>query len=266
MSNKSRVDITNSYPSTPCSYILRNIITGHFYIGSTNGLAKRLRDHRHYLETTTHHNSKFNDAFQEWDLILVAYNKHDTVEEARTSEQALLDKHYLDPLCCNLATGVSNLWGGLHGLPEDIRLRMSASQKGKKLTPEHIMKIANSKRGKVMSEDQKIKISNSLKGKIVSDETRRRLSIAGKGKLVGRKRTVESIEKGKKTLAERGGIKHTEESRNKIAKAFMKPVIIDGVEYPSLNDAAREYGLDRRTAGYRVKSKSSKFSGWCYKK
>lgn len=70
-------------------------------------------------------------------------------------------------------------------ISDQTRLKMSKSQKGKKLSEEHKQKISLSHKGKIqgsMSEEQKLKISLSNKGRTVSEETRNKMSLSTKRK------------------------------------------------------------------------------------
>lgn len=43
------------------------------------------------------------------------------------------------------------------------------------------------------------------------------------------------------------------------------PILIEGKEYISISEVARELKVDRKTISYRLNSKSKKFSGYRYK-
>jgi len=51
-----------------------------------------------------------------------------------------------------------------------------------------------------------------------------------------------------------GGMRHTEESRRKIAEYNMKPVEINGVIYPSTKHASEELGIKRTTISARIQN------------
>lgn len=265
MTAQQRVNISATYPASIASYILRNLLTGHYYIGATSNLAKRLRDHRHYLETSTHQNPRFNSVFSGWDNTAVEYTLHETIDIAKGIEQALINQHYPESLCCNVCTDVLNFWGGQYGMPDDVRKRIGDAHRGTKHSEEFREKCRQRMLGSVMPEEQKEKISKKLQGKVVSNETRRRLSNSLEGKLKGRTRSPESVAKGIATRAEKGINKHTPESRAKIAQAGMKPVLVDGVEYPSMGSLASKFGITISAVKYRIQSTSDKFSGWQFK-
>lgn len=52
----------------------------------------------------------------------------------------------------------------------------------------------------------------------------------------------------------------------KQAKAHkVKPIVVDGVEYPLVIDVANKYNISISTVRQRIKSKTLQFSGWSYK-
>lgn len=114
-----------------------------------------------------------------------------------------------------------NLTDGGEGVPGLVfsvaaREKMSAAKKGRKLSPEHIKKVADALRGRkrpeaamagarkaltgrVVSQETKEKIRNSLIGTKHTDEAKAKISAAGKG----RKHTTESKEKMRSAMAGR---------------------------------------------------------------
>ena len=258
-------DLTKKFPNTCASYTLKHVKTGHYYVGSTSNLVKRLRAHRLDLRTRKHHNEALLSS-SNWDDIEVYFTEFPTLDLARRAEQLLLDTQWADPLCCNRATGVYGLWGGVYGMPEEIRQAIGNRSRGKVYCDEFRQKCRERMLGTVMPEEQKKKISEALKGKTVSDETRQRLSKALKGKGVGKTITEETKRKILETKRARyGNTWHTEESKAKIAEANYKAVVINGVIYRSLNEAAEKFGMDRRSIAYRVNSPSKRFAEWFWK-
>jgi len=75
-----------------------------------------------------------------------------------------------------------------------------------------------------------------------------------KGLRKGVKKSPEAEAKRQETLRQNGGIKHTEESRRRIAEANMIPIEVDGVWYRSMDHACRALGIKRTTMGARVKN------------
>lgn len=78
---------------------------------------------------------------------------------------------------------------------EEVRKKISESNKGRKLSKEHKKKLSKSHKGKILSEETKKKMSESHKGKSFSEEHRKKISELHKGK------------------------KHSEETKKKISKS-----------------------------------------------
>jgi group I intron endonuclease len=253
-----RENITLKYPDTPAFYKL-TLKSGHYYVGSTKRLSKRLRDHRHYLETGTHHNEKFLSHFTEWSEVTVEFNEYQFLELARAHEQAHLDEYYLVPELCNVATNVDSLWGGQHGMPQEVRDKIAAGHRGKTHGQAFRDKCRERMLGSVMSDEHKLKISETLKGREVSVEHRANLSRALKGKGIGRKASPSAIENMRKAQQ---GKTMPEEAKRKIAEANYKRVSVYDVEYESLQACAVVYDVSHSTVTNRAKSDKPKWHGW----
>lgn len=260
-----RINIAGTYPATIATYRLTNKLTGHFYIGSTNNLARRLNRHRNDLEKGRHHATAFQRAFHSWEYLNIDYVVHITVEEAVTTEQDGIDDNYTDPLCCNMATGSSSFWTGEFGMPQEIRDKIAAANRGRKYGDEFREKCRQRMLGSVMSANQKQKISDSLFGRVRTDEERKNISRGNKGKLLGRKIGSEAALKAIDTKRLNGTLLHTQATRIKIAEANYKPVIIEGIEYPSLQAAGLALGYGRQTVATRINSTTQRFREWKWK-
>ena len=144
-------------------YKILNKNNGKFYIGSSNNLNKRKREHFTALKRGTHINTYLQRSF----------NKHGEesfefiILECVLDTDSLLsiEQKYIDTLnACNRSIGynINELagGGGLYG----------------KNNPNF---------GKIMTDEQKQKISDTLKGHIVSIESRNKMSKSKKGKFAG---------------------------------------------------------------------------------
>lgn len=90
-------------------------------------------------------------------------------------------------------------------MPQEIRDKISAANKGKKRTPETRKKMSESFRGRKLSPEHVEAIRSRNTGRKASNETRKRMSIAR----VGKKRP----EHGSKVRAALVGVSHTEERK-----------------------------------------------------
>ena len=98
---------------------------------------------------------------------------------------------------------------------DEVKKKMSFSQKGRKLTEEHKKKLSQAKIGKKISEDTKKKMSQSHKGRIFSEESIEKMRQANLGRKVSTetKMKISLNQTGKK----RGP--HTEETKKKMSEA-----------------------------------------------
>lgn len=256
-----RSSISSIYPNSPAVYTII-LPTGHFYIGSTVCLSKRLRDHRGYLDAGRHQNFKMQRLYTNWNDITVHFTCFDDREDAYDQEQYLIDRHYDDEFCINISTDARSLWGNGRGRPSEVSQRISEAQKGKVVSEEFREKCRQRMLGNVQSEVTRQRRSETMKGRTFSDEHRENLSKAMVGK--SRPKTREAEMKRQATIAARGGIKHTEESRRKIAEFNMIPVICEGIRYQSMGHAASALGITIGGVKYRIESNSIRFKDYSY--
>lgn len=196
-------------------YKITNATNGKFYIGSTNNLRKRKREHFGALRKGKHVNNHLQRSF----------NKHGEgnfkfeIIEIITDISTLLavEQKYLDELksydmtigynICPITSG-----GGLKG---ELHYYY----------------------GKHLLDSTKAKISQALMGHEVTEETRKKLSLAGKGKMTGEKhpmygKVVSDERRAKQSETLKGrfagsknpfyGKKHSEENKRKKGKAIVQ--------------------------------------------
>lgn len=131
----------------------------------------------------------------------------------------------------NLVNSTAGGEGQVDPTPE-TRAKISAGNKGKKMSPEAIERVAAANRGRVPSAEHRAKISKAHKGRKFSDETRARMSLGQKG----RKHTEESLKKISEAskrhkhspdsiekirignLGKNAGKTHTEEAKRKVSE------------------------------------------------
>lgn len=143
---------------------------------------------------------------------------------------------------------------------------------------------SKSRKGMKHSEETKLKMSKSRKGRFggknhpqwgkpMSEKTKEKLRQANIGKVIPK----EQIEKSR--LTQLGKPKHTKEWKSTMSKSrtgsgnsmYGKTgklcprsvsVNIDGIVYDSMSEAAKKFGVTRKTITYRVKSGSLKFKNY----
>lgn len=251
-------NISLFYPDRPAFYKM-TLKDGRYYVGSTNRLAKRLRDHRSYLRAGTHQNRHLQDGWTNWDDITIEYHEYQYPQIAKSHEQEFINENYADPLLCNIATDVNSFWGGKHGKPDAVTQRTIDKLKNYKHTDEFKEKCRLRMLGSTMSEEQRLKISQALIGRQMTDDHRASLSKALKGKGAGRKASPEAIENMRR--AQLGRTMH-DDAKRKIAEANFKKVSVDGIEYKSLQDCALAFGVTHTTVTNRVKSDKPRWVNW----
>lgn len=124
----------------------------------------------------------------------------------------------------NLTEGGEGLSGMVFS--QEHRAKISASNKGRRLTEETKTKLSAVAKGRRLSDDHKKKLLAS-RPTVVSEETRKKLGAVHRGKVV------------------------SEHTRKKIAVARKVPVVdkSTGIVYPSQKDAAHALGLCLRSVG-----------------
>jgi len=129
-------------------YIIWNIVTGKGYGGQTVRLKKRLYDHKNMNDQCTYLNSSIKKhGWANFKPIIVEQGWY-TQEERDAKEIALIAKHgffYREGGGYNLTKGGGGLIGHKHS--EETKAKMSAAQKGKTQSAEHIAKNSAAKSG-----------------------------------------------------------------------------------------------------------------------
>ena len=113
---------------------------GRFYIGSAKNLSKREGEHRRELRNGKHGNGIMQRSFDKHGIFEFSVVRLCEINELLAHEQVLLDTHFDDPLCVNMAPTAGNCLGKKHS-PE-TRAKMSAAKLGKKFSPEHRAKMS----------------------------------------------------------------------------------------------------------------------------
>ncbi len=167
-------------------YKIRNIVNGHFYVGSSVSVRVRFQYHRRHLRNGTHHCGHLQNA---WNKHGEDCFKFEIVEKVPLTENLLdaearwLNEHHGKPHCYNIALcPIAPFKGMKHGAAAKAKLsdvhkgkqhrlghtnnsehrqRISVAMKGKRKSPEHAAKIR-----------QRLFGNSYAKGKIVSAEQR----------------------------------------------------------------------------------------------
>jgi group I intron endonuclease len=165
-------------------YRIVNKTNGKYYVGSSNNISKRFRDHKRELTFNRHHCIGLQRAWNKY-----GYDKFDFVivenilsnNDLLTTEQKHLDNAMTNKENCYNSSMVAGGGDGFTGKKHSIttKQRMSESHKGMIFSNEHIMNISLAGKGK--------------HGQKRREETKRKISLSliGNTRNVGRKHTEE---------------------------------------------------------------------------
>ncbi|HKE97425.1 MAG TPA: NUMOD3 domain-containing DNA-binding protein [Actinomycetes bacterium] len=202
---------------TPAAvYVIRNLVNGKTYVGSSTDPARRWWAHRKQLADGSHGNRYLQRAYTKHGAEAFRFEiveRFASVVGLREAEQ-----RWLDALrCCDRRFGYNIVPDtGRRVLSEETRRRMSETRRGRKLSPEHRARIRNAHTGRPKSaahrenlravnlgkqlhpahrarisqgltgrrptEVTRAKIAASHRGHAVSDETRRKIGDANRGR------------------------------------------------------------------------------------
>lgn len=222
-------------------YTIINIITGDYYIGSSNDVRGRIRSHRSELARNKHSNCHLQRAYNkygadnfEFKTILLC-----DLENKLHYEQVLIDN--MKP-AYNIAITAEAPGQGLH--PSDATKRkISEALKGKKPSEEHRRKISESLSGHALSEEHKHKLSEAHKGHRPSEITRCRLSDAHKG-IVFSEDHRRKIGEAQRNMSDETRHKISEAKKGELNPCFGKQYSAE--ERAKLSEAATAYWAKRR--------------------
>jgi len=164
-------------------YIIRNIINGKFYIGSSKDLINRWKHHKFYLNNAKHPNKHLQHAWTKYGSDNFEFDvlHYEQPEYLLSLEQIYLDRFSKVEWCYNIAQ--SSTAPGLGRTPsKETRQLMSKLMSGRLRTQSHKDNLSRALMGNKISDETKSKISKSLKGKIESNETKLKKSLSWQGK------------------------------------------------------------------------------------
>ena len=229
----------------PGAYQLIHTTTGKVYVGSTNDLERRIKEHMRLLKNGKHAVKNLLDAFLLSPDITVKVFKTDTKEEALELEQSLIDRYKDSGMLFNIADNArysalgreggdyqKNIVRQIHTgkiVSEETRQRLRDINTGKVLSADHVEKIRANSIDKFHADEAKEKVRQSKMGIARPDDLRARLSAANKGKVFIRRK-----------------------------------VSINGVVYSGVREAAKHHNLARRSIMLRLNKTTDEFKDWFY--
>lgn len=234
------------------AYLIKNMRTGEFYIGSSGNVHDRLIHHRAMLYRGSHHVPMLQRSFNDVSLkglptpfvVVMILTSHK--EESLEVEQILLTELIAEEGCLNRSTSAYKNQGWLHST--ESKTVMSLSHTGKILSSNHRKNISIGNTGKVLSEETKKKISVKHQGKKISPEHLFKLRKGwedNKEELTKRNKTPEHLEHLKRCNA-----------------LTSKSVVIDSKNYGSMSQAARSLGISVATVSRRINDASDKYPSY----
>ena len=161
-----------------CSIYKLTFPSGKEYIGVTNNLEKRLRQHKENRNTAVSHAIRKYGAFE---TKILAISDRETAY--------LMEKRAIEVFDTQSPNGYNIMEGGVGGhMTEHTKRKISEANAGRIFSKEHRGRLSVSHTGVKLgpqSSEHRRKISESQKGEMVSKKTRLRQSEARKGKKFG---------------------------------------------------------------------------------
>ena len=227
-------------PLLPACYAIENNKTGCFYVGSTNNVNLRLKDHLSQLERSVHGNRNLQKNYDENDKdnFIVHISLETSVENAQEREQCILNEGINSGILFNIASNAVN-----------------------PLAANSIPQFSKSKEGRILASNlSKERWKNSLlRSKMISS--------------MGENIVVDGVEYNsvREASRETGVAVQTIRSRLHNGNCSLldirpktRKVICEGKIYSSLSEAAAEYGINLNTMIARLKSKSPLWKDFNY--
>lgn len=241
-------------------YKIRNVVNGHYYVGSTVNSRKRFWEHRKHLRLGKHVCVRLQRAWNKYGEDCFKFEIVEQLgskEELYPAEQKWLNEHYGAEYCYNVSAHADS---PMRDASPEIRQKLSER------TKEWLQREGHPRLGVVLSAEERTKISQGLKGKTsgeahyrygktVSEETRAKISLAQKGKpkAPGRKVSYEGMLKIR-AAAEAGryshwkGRTHTQEAKEKMSRRIIA-ISPEGQHkfYQSITEFREEYKVSPPT-------------------
>lgn len=248
-------------------YVLTVRESGHFYVGSSQDVDKRIDRHYNELKQGKHHCSPLQTRFDAGSTIIPSFYELTTRDEAYELEQLLILNNLNNDKLLNIGMAVrggDNLTRNPKRLAIIERIKQSLKLRYDSLS-KYERKLLWGRRGAL----------NGMFGRAHTDEAKVKISSANKGNKyrLGHKASSETKAKLSAVASQRLGEKnpfydkrHTDLVKKRISESKkgqlptnLKPVSINGVVYASITEAGRQLGIPVPTVLFRIKSLNKKF-------
>lgn len=254
------------------TYVLTDVKTKRFYVGSSYNVEKRISRHINELKQNIHHCLPFQQLWNSNGRVSQTIFQADTREEAYELEQLIIDQNKDNPKLLNIGLGVI---GGDNLTRNPNRLEIIA--KIKKTLKENYSEMTAFERQLIWGRPGEL---NWMYGKTHTTEARKKISETqlGNQHWLGKKHSEESkalltIHAAMRT-GERNpfyGKHHSEETKRKVSEAKkgqlpsnIRAVMIDAKTYKSITEASRDLGVVPATILFRLKSSNPRFENYSF--
>ena len=182
-------------------YVIINKCNWHYYIGSSQNLYKRAREHYNDLSKNKHHSVLLQRAVNKYGLDNFQFRAIDLI--INKLEIKSVEQWYLDNIFGEYNVSRSAMCPGLgRVVSEETRRKISLTSKGRKLSDEHRQILRKAHLGKTISIETRQKLSQAHKNKTLSDDCKKKMSIARKGRPLKQSAKILISERKKKALYE----------------------------------------------------------------
>jgi predicted GIY-YIG superfamily endonuclease len=257
----------------PGTYILFVPHSNEYYFGSAKNSARRLSEHRSQLNWNKHPIKKLQERYEETLHIQYVVFYRDSWDAALDLEQDLIDLNKNDPLMLNIALNARSSGLG-RIMSEHTKNQLRKSRIGVPPSEYCIQRIKEANTGRKWSQEHKDKHAEFMKSNFRhTDEYKENLRIRMRGNKHGlgqfvsdeKRNRIKNLNLGKKVpeaIKEKNRKTWLEKMTNGYVSPKAKPVMIEGIKYSSMNEAAIKLNLRHGSVWNRIKSKSKRFENW----
>lgn len=242
-------------------YQIRNTVNGKVYVGSAVNVRARLQYHRSFLNNGKHVNQKLQRAWIKYGSAAFELAPVEYIDDpAKLLER---EQHWIDSIgAVDTGYNIRRVAQSNFGLKasEATKAKMSAAQRGRKMSPEAKRKISIANKGKNrFSPEQITRMSVERKGRTHTDDAKAKIAAASRGRVQSPELVARRAATLKATVAARGPIAISDETRVKLSAALKgkpgkgrKPVLLFGVTYESITAASIAIGRNPQWVKARI--------------
>jgi group I intron endonuclease len=234
----------------PGAYALVNPKSMQIYIGSTDDLYGRKYKHLWHIERGDHRNEKVREAFRNQPVGQIFFFTWptNTRDQAFDLEQKFLDMFFGDPRCLNLAPNARSVAGSKRSEEQKEAIRKLTLEQWE--NPEFREKQSQSLK-KYFSDPENRKRSSEIAIKAAADpELRDKLRDLANTQWADPEARARKAEEVRKYHAD-------PENRRKFLEArkhLIRKVVVDGVVYSTMREAAASLKVNRNVIAKRIKN------------